>query len=93
MIARFDHVVIAVPDIPAAVEAYKKLGFDVAEGGRHPSIGTRNAIIRFGLDYIELLAVEDKAKAISSGPFGAEFVDALERSSGLVAFVLASDNL
>lgn len=93
MISRFDHIVIGVQDIPAAVEAYKKLGFDVAEGGRHPSIGTRNAIIRFGLDYIELLAVEDKEQAYASGSFGAEFADALENSTGLIAFVLASNNL
>ena len=93
MITRFDHVVIGVPDIPTAVAAYKKLGFDVAEGGQHPSIGTRNAIIRFGLDYIELLAVEDKDQAYASGSFGGEFADAVTKSSGLVAFVLASDNL
>ena len=93
MITRFDHVVIGVPDIPDAVAAYKKLGFDVAEGGQHPSIGTRNAIIRFGLDYIELLAVEDKDQAYASGSFGGEFADAVKNTSGLVAFVLASDNL
>lgn len=93
MITRFDHAVIAVPDIPAAIAAYRRLGFDVAEGGRHPSLGTRNAIIRFGLDYIELLAVENKAEATARGPFGAELAGFLEHASGLVGFVLASDDL
>jgi len=93
MITRFDHAVVAVQDIPAALEAYRALGFDVAAGGRHPSLGTQNAIIRFGLDYIELLAVEDKAQARSRGPFGAELADILENSNGLVGFVLASSNL
>ena len=93
MITRFDHAVIGVDDIPAAVKAYRQLGFDVAEGGQHPSIGTRNAIIRFGLDYIELLAVEDKQQAYASGSFGGEFADVVEKTNGLVAFVLASSNL
>ncbi len=93
MISRFDHAVIAVPDIPAALSAFAALGFDVAAGGRHPSIGTQNAIVRFGLDYLELLAVEDVAQARSSGPFGAELADYLGHASGLVGFVLASSDL
>ena len=93
MITRFDHAVIAIRDIPAALEAYRALGFDVAAGGRHPSLGTQNAIIRFGLDYIELLAVEDKVQASARGPFGAELADFLDNASGLVGFVLASSDL
>ena len=58
MITRFDHVVIGVQKLEEALESYTKLGFEVFEGGRHPSLGTRNAIIRFGLDYIELLEIE-----------------------------------
>lgn len=93
MITRLDHVVIAVPDVATAIEAYSKLGFDVAAGGKHPSIGTANAIIRFGLDYIELLAVEDLDVARSGGPFAEEFLEYCERASGLVGFVFASDGL
>lgn len=93
MITRFDHAVVAVSDIASAMEAYAKLGFAVAAGGQHRSFGTCNAIVRFGLDYLELLAVEDAAVARASGPFGAELLDMLGRGAGLVGFVLASGNL
>ncbi|MFT5416828.1 MAG: catechol 2,3-dioxygenase-like lactoylglutathione lyase family enzyme [Gammaproteobacteria bacterium] len=93
MIARFDHAVIAVRSIPEALEAYASLGFEVAAGGRHPSFGTQNAIVRFGLDYLELLAVEDPVQARARGPFGAELAAYLEQTSGLIGFVLASSDL
>jgi catechol 2,3-dioxygenase-like lactoylglutathione lyase family enzyme len=93
MIARFDHAVIAVRSIPEALEAYASLGFEVAAGGRHPSLGTQNAIVRFGLDYLELLAVEDPVQARARGPCGAELAAYLEQTSGLIGFVLASSDL
>ena len=67
MITRFDHVVIGVQKLEEALESYTKLGFEVFEGGRHPSLGTRNAIIRFGLDYIELLEIEHEEIARKNG--------------------------
>lgn len=93
MIVRFDHAVIAVPDLDTAIEVYTALGFEVAAGGRHPSIGTRNAIVRFGLDYLELLAIEDIEQARARGSFGAELAVFLEQSMGLVGFVFASSRL
>lgn len=93
MIERFDHAVIGVPDLKAGIAAFRLLGFEVSEGGRHPSLGTRNAIVRFGLDYLELLSVEDACKARTRGPFGAELLSFLSRSSGLVGFVLAGSGL
>ena len=93
MISRFDHAVIAVPDIESAIATYSALGFEVAAGGRHPSLGTRNAIVRFGLDYLELLAVEDADQARARGSFGAELADFLDQATGLVGFVLASTKL
>ena len=93
MIERFDHAVIGVPDLEAGMEAFRRLGFEAGIGGRHPSLGTRNAIVRFGLDYLELLTVEDREKARSRGPFGAELLTFLDQSSGLVGFVLAGTGL
>ena len=93
MIERFDHAVIGVPDLEAGIAAFRGLGFEVSEGGRHPSLGTRNAIVRFGLDYLELLSVEDAEKARTRGPFGAELLSFLEMASGLVGFVLAGSRL
>ena len=93
MIERFDHAVIGVPDLGSAMGAFRRLGFEVAVGGRHPSLGTRNAIVRFGLDYLELLTVEDPAVARARGPFGEELLSFLDRGSGLVGFVLAGTGL
>ncbi len=93
MIQRFDHAVIGVPDLAAGMAAFRRMGLQVAEGGRHPSLGTRNAIVRFGLDYLELLTVENPEQARSRGSFGAELLDFLERSSGLVGYVLAGTDL
>ncbi|MDE0602165.1 MAG: VOC family protein [bacterium] len=93
MIERFDHAVIGIPDLEEGISVFRRLGFEVAEGGRHPSLGTRNAIVRFGLDYLELLSVEDAGKARERGPFGLELLSFLRRSSGLVGFVLAGSRL
>ena len=72
---------------------FRRLGFAMSEGGRHPSLGTRKAIVRFGLDYLELLSVEDEARAVARGPFGAELLSFLGKSSGLVGYVLAGTGL
>ena len=93
MIERFDHAVIAVGDLDEGMAVFERLGFEVSAGGRHPSLGTRNAIVRFGLDYLELLSVEDPELARSRGPFGEELVDFLGRDSGLAGFVLAGSSL
>lgn len=93
MIERFDHAVIGIPDLETGMAAFRGLGFAVSEGGRHPSLGTRNAIVRFGLDYLELLTVENPDLARDRGPFGAELLAFLGRSSGLVGYVLAGTAL
>ncbi|MDE2573020.1 MAG: VOC family protein [bacterium] len=89
MLTRFDHAVIAVPDLDAAVSAYRGMGFEVTLGGRHPDRGSHNAIIRFGLTYLELISVHDHREAIESGESGRVLVDYLARGGGLAGFVLA----
>lgn len=93
VIERFDHAVIGVPDLEDAMVAFGRLGFEVTVGGRHPSLGTRNAIVRFGLDYLELLTVEHPDTARSRGAFGSDLLAFLERDSGLVGFVMAGSGL
>ena len=89
MIQRFDHAVIGIPDLDEGMAAFRQLGLEVTAGGRHPSLGTRNAIVRFGLDYLELLSVEYPDKARERGQFGADLLHFLDTSSGLVGYVLA----
>ena len=57
--ARFDHIIVACKDLTKAITTYRSgLGFTVVEGGEHPS-GTHNALVHFGVYYVELLAVKD----------------------------------
>lgn len=97
MLTRIDHVMIAVPDLAAAMTQYRNLGFDVYEGGIHPGKGTHNAIAFNRDDYIELIAIRDRtefdaASAGSSSPDGglAKFVEA---GGGIRYVALQSDDL
>lgn len=95
MIQRFDHVVIAVRDLDAAISAYRALGFEVSPGGRHTGRGTYNAIIRFGLDYLELLSIDDKDEAEQGrGVAGTTLLDFFKKQEGgLVGYALATDDI
>jgi catechol 2,3-dioxygenase-like lactoylglutathione lyase family enzyme len=94
MITRLDHVVIGVRDLDDAVQAYQELGFEVQPGGRHTGLGTHNALIRFGLEYLELLAVHDSSEATRSGGPGRFMTEyQRERPGALLGFALASSNL
>ncbi|MER3399503.1 MAG: hypothetical protein C4316_13430 [Chloroflexota bacterium] len=93
MITRFDHGVIGVRDLEAALAYYRQvLGLDARPGGRHTGRGTHNGIVRFGLDYLELLSVCDPAEAAATGLRGQVLLRFLEqRPGGLVGFCLATD--
>jgi catechol 2,3-dioxygenase-like lactoylglutathione lyase family enzyme len=94
MITRFDHAIIGVRDLEAAITRWRELGFEVAEGGRHPGRGTRNAIVRFGLDYLELISVYSREEALAAGGNGrvaATFLDGHE--GGLLGYALATDDM
>lgn len=52
-----DHVVIVVASLDAAVADYRRAGFTVIAGGRHPGRNTANALIVFDDgSYLELIA-------------------------------------
>ena len=56
MLTAIDHLVIAVPDLAAAIKTYRDLGFSVVPGGRHTGVGTDNALIVFrDASYLELV--------------------------------------
>jgi len=91
---RFDHAVIAVRDLDAAATSYRAAGFIVEPGGRHTGKGTANALIRFDADYLELLAVDDRAEALASGPSRATLVAFLDaNAAGMTTFALATSDL
>jgi len=86
MLKGIDHIVIAVRDLGAAVAGYRKLGFTVVPGGRHP-VATENALIAFADGaYVELLAFWEP---------GADhrWWQPLQRGGGLVDFCMQTDDL
>jgi hypothetical protein len=89
---RFDHLVIAVKDLEQASIQFQALGFDVRAGGRHEGFGTRNAIVRFGLDYLELITVEHEQLAMRTSR-GALVEFLRDHEIGLCAYALATDDL
>jgi hypothetical protein len=64
----------------------------VRPGGRHVGRGTHNGIVRFGLDYLELISVYDAESATHPAP--ATLVEYLrQREGGLVGFALATTDI
>jgi Glyoxalase-like domain len=60
MSLRFDHFIYAGRDLDAMIAQFTQLtGVTPLKGGRHPGLGTRNALMSLGPDiYFELLAVD-----------------------------------
>lgn len=91
-ISGFDHFIILVNNLDAAMQTYRRLGFEVRAGGQHPSMGSHNALIAFADGtYIELVAFKDLALAASS--YWRAGVDRLQVSEGFGGYVLASNDL
>lgn len=88
-LTRIDHVMICVPDLEVGIETYRKIGFDVHDGGVHPGGGTENAIAFFEDDYLELLSI----RAGEQAQAGAALVDFIGRGGGLRYLALQSDDL
>jgi len=62
MFVRIDHVMICVPELDAGMAQFRRLGFAVHPGGVHPGKGTHNAIAFNHDDYVELMAIRDRAE-------------------------------
>jgi catechol 2,3-dioxygenase-like lactoylglutathione lyase family enzyme len=86
MLLGIDHIVIAVADLETAMNDYRRLGFTVVPGGRHP-VGTYNGLIAFADgSYIELISF------YRDNP-GHRWWAALKRGEGLVDFCMQTDDL
>jgi len=86
MLRGFDHVVILVPELDAAVESFTRLGFTVVPGGRH-NVATHNALIAFQDGaYIELIAFWEDAPKHRWHRF-------LGLGGGLVDYCMRTDDL
>lgn len=64
-----DHVIVAVRDIDRATKDWESIGLVATDGGIHPKVGTRNAIVRFpDRSFLELMAIDDRAKLQAKAP-------------------------
>lgn len=90
-----DHLVLAVRDLDAARETYRRLGFTLTPMARHP-FGTANSLALLDGSYLELLAVADAAAIPEAGAgqfsFGAFNRDYLEGRQGLSMVALRSED-
>jgi catechol 2,3-dioxygenase-like lactoylglutathione lyase family enzyme len=88
MLTAIDHLVVLVPDLAAACQAYERLGFTITPGGEHP-VGTHNALIPFADGaYIELIAFKEPDR-----PHDHPWWPYLATGGGLVDIALLSDDL
>jgi Glyoxalase-like domain len=75
---RLVQVIVLTEDLDREGDLFRKAGFRVEPGGRHPGRGTENLIVPFVGQYLEILAVVDRVEAACS-PQGRPVVAALER--------------
>ncbi|PWT85840.1 MAG: hypothetical protein C5B57_02195 [Blastocatellia bacterium] len=92
LLAQIDHLVYATPDLQAGIDTIEKLlGVRATQGGQHPGLGTRNALVALGpARYLEIIG-PDPEQPKPDGPlrFG---IDEL-RSPTLVAWVAKGTDL
>lgn len=87
-----DHVVLAVPDLDeASVALERRLGLRASRGGRHPSLGTENALVPVGGAYVELVAVADAAAAARTA-FGRSALAAREGGARFAGWVARAES-
>ena len=96
MLTRIDHVMICVPDLEQGIAQYRKLGFNIYPGGKHPGKGTHNAIAFNAEDYVELLAIHDRAEYDAAGRStwaSGTLADFIAAGGGIRYVVVQSDDL
>lgn len=87
-----DHVIVYVRDLAAAREDWRALGLEATDGGMHPKVGTRNAIVRFpDGSFLELMTIEDREKAREQAPAIVAFVEL--HPDGPMSWALRTDDL
>lgn len=91
MATELDHLIWAVPDLDEGVrDMEERTGVRAAYGGRHPGVGTHNAILDLGgRRYLEILAPDPSQTRFSS--FGALVRDL--RRPKLLSWAVRTDDV
>jgi hypothetical protein len=91
MTAVIDHLVYSVPDLHAAIDEIAALtGVRAEYGGRHPGLGTHNALLSLGRrTYLEIIAPDPSQRPVQRRPFGIDDRPA----PGLRGWAAAPDDL
>lgn len=90
-----DHLVLAVNDLEAIRETYRRMGFTLTPRAVHPW-GTANSLVQLQGNFLELLAVAEPGKIPPAQPgrfsFGAFNQSFLRRRQGLSMLVFQSSD-
>jgi hypothetical protein len=89
---KIDHVVYGVQDLETAASRMKEVGLGSVPGGRHPGWGTANRIVPLGPDYIELLAVVDRAEA-EQDEVGRDLLGAITNGDRFLVWCVAVEDV
>ena len=84
------QVIVGVRDLYDAADRFRRLGFDVLDGGVHPGLGTANRVIPLGAQYVELLGVVSPEQARDNA-FGRALLRATADRDRLVRWSLRTD--
>lgn len=93
MLTRIDHVMICAPELATAIEAYRRIGFDIHPGGDHAGAGTHNAIAFLEDDYLELLSPRPDAPRPAPGSSESRLAEYLRAGPGFRYVAIQSDDL
>jgi catechol 2,3-dioxygenase-like lactoylglutathione lyase family enzyme len=87
-----DHVIILVDDLDRGIEQYRKLGFTVTPGGKHPRY-THNALVTFADgSYLELIAFYEQPASTNPNE-GHRWFKHVGKGGGIIDYALAAPNL
>ena len=95
MLRALDHIVHAIADLDAAAEFYRRCGFQVSAGNRHPW-GTHNHVVQLPGFFIEVLTVGEPEKLKGEGlakVFGFANQNAIARGDGFSMLAFESDDI